>query len=123
MNGDSLMIHLSGILNNATVFGSESWVMTGFGIFGSRSALSGYPMRKKFKDQFFEPVWQRLGMWNRYDGQSKTFCQIHSLNLSGDGSIRESEKGYLQKRSNIKKQQKHMKRLKGGNYNLAYLYR
>lgn len=122
MKGDSLMIHLSSILKDATVFGSESWVMTGPGIFGSRSALSGYPLRKKFRDPFFEPAWQRLGMWNRYDGTTKTFRRIHAISLSGSGNIVESEKGYLQHNANIRKQQKQLKRLKNGNYNLAYLY-
>ncbi len=121
MNGDSLMMGLSMILNNATVYGSESWVMSGPGIFRARYALSGFPKRKRFKDPFFKPVWERLGEWNCYNGSKREFKKTNTVCLSADANIWIKDKSYLNFWRNQKKQQKKMGRLKKGNYNLAFL--
>jgi hypothetical protein len=63
MNGDVLMRGLGAIFSQATIYGCESWVMTKPGLFKEKFAMAGFPLRKKFKDISFEPVWNRLGMW------------------------------------------------------------
>jgi|KBSMisStaDraftv2_1062788.scaffolds.fasta_scaffold20409_5 hypothetical protein len=122
MNGDSLMIGFSRIFNNASVYGSESWVMSGPGVFASTYALSGYPPRRKFKDPFFQPVWERLGVWNYYDGQAKMLVAIKTVCLDGKGSIAVKDNAYLGLKGKKKKQEKKMKALRKGNYNLAFMY-
>lgn len=122
MNGDSLMIGMSRIFNDAVVYGSESWVMSGPGVFASSYALSGYPPRKKFQDPFFKPVWERLGIWNYYDGQTKQIVAVNTVCLDHRGSISVKENSYLELKGKKRKQAKKMKSLKNGNYNLAFMY-
>jgi hypothetical protein len=122
MNGDSLIIGLSKLLNNATVFGSESFVMTGPGILNASYAFSGNPGRKKFRDPVYEPVWEKLGEWNCYSGGKKQFERPVTVTLNQDGRISFKKKNYLQFEKNREKWVKKLNRLKRGNYNLASLY-
>ena len=122
MNGDSLMMGMSKIFNDASVYGSESWVMSGPGVFASSYALSGYPPRKKFQDPFFKPVWERLGIWNYYDGQTKQLVSVNTACLDHKGSISVKEHTYLDLKGKKRKQEKKMKSLKNGNYNLSFMY-
>ncbi len=122
MNGDSLMIGVSNLMNNATVFASESFVMTGPGIMNAGYALSGSPGRKKFKDPIYAPVWEKLGEWNCYSGKKQQFEEPVTVSLSQDGSIFFKTKNYLGFEKNKKKLSKQLLRLKRGNYNLASLY-
>lgn len=122
MNGDSLIIGLSELLNNATVFGSESFVMTGPGILNASYAFSGNPGRKKFKDKVYEPVWKKLGEWNCYSGKKKSFEEPVTVALHQDGRISYKHKNYLEFEKNQEKWVKKLNRLKRGNYNIAGLY-
>ena len=122
MNGDSLMIGVSKLLGNATVFASESFVMTGPGILNAGYALSGCPGRKKFKDPIYEPVWEKLGEWNCYSGKKGKFEEPVTVSLHQDGSISFKEKKFLDFEKNKKKLSGKLLALKRGNYNLAYLY-
>ena len=87
MNGDSLMTGVSRLFNNATVYACESFVLTGPGIMNAGYALCGSPMRKKFKDPIYAPVWERLGEWNCYSGKHSRFEPKVSISLNPDGSI------------------------------------
>jgi len=122
MNGDSLMIGVSKLFSNATVFASESFVMTGPGILNASYALSGCPGRKKFKDPIYAPVWERLGEWNYYSGKKGEFEKPVTVSLHQDGGIAYKEKNYLGFAKNKKKLAKKLLALKRGNYNLASLY-
>ena len=122
MNGDSLMIGLSEILNNASVYASESFVMTGPGILNASYAFSGNPGRKKFRDPVYEPVWKKLGEWNCYSGKEKKFTEPVTVSLHQDGRISFKRKNYLEFEKNREKWVKKLTRLKRGNYNIANLY-
>lgn len=122
MNGDSLMIGLSEVLNNASVYASESFVMTGPGILNASYAFSGNPGRKKFRDPVYEPVWKKLGEWNCYSGKEKKFTEPVTVSLHPDGRISFKLKNYLEFEKNRDKWLKKLTRLKRGNYNIANLY-
>jgi hypothetical protein len=122
MNGDSLMISVSKLFGNVTVFASESFVMTGPGIMNSCYALTGYPGRKKFRDPIYAPVWEKLGEWNYYSGKKEKFEDRVSVSLHQDGNISFKEKNYLDFEKNKKKLSKKILALKRGNYNMASLY-
>lgn len=122
MHGDLLMKGLSELLNHATIYASESFVMTFPGIFNAGYALSGSPGRKKFKDPIYLPVWERLGEWNCYEGITGMFRKVNTVSLNQDGSIRCKQTNFLNHKQKKKKQRKKMLALKKGNYNLAGLY-
>ena len=122
MNGDSLMIGVSKLLSNATVYACESFVMTGPGILNAGYALSGSPGRKKFKDPIYAPVWEKLGEWNCYSGKNERFERTVTVSLCQDGSISFKEKRFLDFAKNKKKLANKLLSLKRGNYNLASLY-
>jgi hypothetical protein len=122
MNGDSLMISMSNLLGNASVFASESFVMTGPGILNATYALAGNPGLKKFKDPIYAPVWNRLGEWNYYSGEKGMFEERVTVSLGQDGSISFKEKKFLDFEKNRAKQIKKMLEFKRGNYNMAKLY-
>jgi hypothetical protein len=122
MNGDSLMMELSKILNGATVVGSESFVMTKPGMFKAGYALAGRPTRKKFKDEIYKPVWENLGSWNCYDGRKDSLYRVNTVSLSRCGEIRSKKYHFLAINKNRKKQLKKLLALERGHYNLAALY-
>jgi len=122
MNGDSLMMGVSKLFSNATVYACESFVLTGPGIMNAGYALCGSPLRKKFKDPIYAPVWERLGEWNRYSGKTGRFESRVSVSLDPDGSIYVKPNNYLALTKNRKKQSKKLMSLKKGNYNMAVLY-
>jgi hypothetical protein len=122
MNGDSLMIELSELLNNATVYGCESFVLTGPGILRGSYAFAGNPWRRKFKDQVYAPVWEKLGEWNCYSGKKKKLEEPVTVSLQPNGKISTKKVNYLAFEKNKLKWIKKMQRLKNGNYNLAFLY-
>jgi hypothetical protein len=122
MNGDSLMTGVSRLFNDATVYACESFVLTVPGIMNAGYALCGSPMRKKFKDPIYTPVWERLGEWNCYSGKLHRFESKVSISLNPDGSIYVKGKNYLGFAKNKKKLSKKMMAFKKGNYNLSYLY-
>lgn len=122
MNGDSLMIGVSKLFSNATVYACESFVMTKPGVMNAYYALAGAPGRKKFKDPIYAPVWERLGEWNCYSGKKGKFEEPVTISLNQDGSIYVKGKKYLSYEKNKKKLSKKMRKFKRGNYNLSQLY-
>lgn len=123
MNGDSLMVALSRLLGNASIYASESFVMTGPGILNINYALCGTPKRKKFKDPLFKPVWERAGDWNLYQGSTGTFEDSLSITLKQNGTIARKSHRFLSIVRNRQKLATNLKRFRNGNYNIAYLYR
>lgn len=122
MNGDSLMIGVSDLLNHATVYACESFVMTGLGIMHASYSMAGCPGRKKFKDPIYAPVWEKLGEWNCYSGKEGKFKEPVTVSLNQDGSIYVKGKNYLAIEKNKKKLSKKKLLFKRGNYNIGYLY-
>jgi len=122
MNGDSLMMALSQILNNATVYASESFVMTRPGMFFGKYSLAGLPTRKKFSDPIYKPVWEHVGVWNCYQGSTDSFHRVKTVCLNGRGTISSKEVDFTSLKKTKKKQAKKMAKLKKGNYNMASMY-
>jgi hypothetical protein len=87
MNGDSLMIGMGKIFYGSTIYGSESWVMVKPGMFGNNYGLAGYPLGKRYLDDGWKPVWERLGDWNRYNAETDEFGAVNTIGLNGKGSI------------------------------------
>lgn len=86
MNGDSLMIYLGEIFQQATVYASESWVMTKPGLFLKRGAVAGFPGRKLFRDYCYQPAWENMGKWNEYNAVSKSFSPVNPLTMDMYGN-------------------------------------
>jgi hypothetical protein len=122
MNGDSLMMGVSSLLSNATVYASESFVMTGPGIMNANYSLAGCPGRKKFKDPIYAPVWEKLGEWNCYSGKRGMFENTVTVSLNPDGSIYTKDRNYLSFKKNKKRLVKKMLQFRPGNYNISHLY-
>ncbi len=102
MNGDSLMRKMGLIFPVSTIYASESWVMTKPGLFREKFAMAGFPLRKKFKDISYEPVWNKLGMWNSYQAIKDAFTAVNCVTLTKYGNIRVRYNSY----QSIKKVQK-----------------
>ena len=111
MYGDSLMIGLSHILNGSTVFGSESWVMMKPGIFKNSYAFAGHPWGKKYRDQILEPVWKRLGKWNKYCGRQKKIQEVNTISLNKFADLAINQKNYQHKKRIQKTIQRKLKKL------------
>lgn len=122
MKGEQLMMHLSSLLNDATVYGSESFVMTGPGIFTASYNLAGYPRRKKFRDPIYKPVWDNLGEWNCYNGKTKAFYGVTTVTLNHEGGIYCKPTDYLSFEKNRHRLQQKLLKFKRGNYNIASFY-
>ncbi len=87
MNGDSLMTGLGQIFAKATIYGSESWVMAKPGIFNDNFGFAGYPLGKRYRNNYWQPVWERLGQWNRYRAATNIFEPINTVALNKKGEI------------------------------------
>jgi hypothetical protein len=96
MNGDSLMIGLGQIFALATIYGSESWVMAKPGIFNDNFGFAGYPLGKRYRNTYWQPVWQRLGQWNRYRASSGIFEPVNTVALTKNGEITIRSRHYQQ---------------------------
>lgn len=115
MNGDSLMIGLADILPNATIYGTEGWVMTKPGIFSDHSyALAGYPIQKRFKDQVYRPVWEHLGIWHSYSTLTNKFETANTLSLTRMGTIHVKAESYLDKKKYKRRQLRNLRKLRPG---------
>src|SRR5215831_2376662 len=115
MNGDSLMIGVANLLPNATIYGTEGWVMTKPGIFNKQSyALAGYPLQKRFHDEVYRPVWEHMGIWHSYSTITKKFETINTLSLTRMGSIHVKEVTYLDREKSKQRLEKNLARLKPG---------
>src|SRR5688572_2686156 len=116
MNGDSLMITLGNILNAATVYGSESWVMTKPGLFLKRAAVAGYPRRKLFRDVCYQPAWQNMGKWNEYNALTNCFASINPVTMDMYGNLMVRPTCYTSKEEVIKDINKKLEKLEHGLY-------
>jgi hypothetical protein len=112
MNGDSLMTGLGQIFALATIYGSESWVMAKPGIFNDNFGFAGYPLGKRYRNTYWQPVWERLGQWNRYRAATNIFEPINTVALNKKGEItvrsrhyQELEKGQKATGKNLAKLQ------------------
>jgi hypothetical protein len=115
MNGDSLIIGLAHVLPNATIYGTEGWVMTKPGIFKKHSnALAGYPLQKRFKDEVYKPVWEHLGIWHCYSTITKKFETINTISLTRMGTIHVNSVSYLEKEKSKGRLKKNMAKLRPG---------
>ncbi len=122
MNGDSLMSLMAAALNNATVYGSVSWITTKPGLFGSGYAFAGNPWAKKFKDPKFRSAWDSLGVWKSYTAE-QGFRYINTVSMDHSANILVKDKSFLDFPKNKKKQQKKIKHLKEGNFSDKYFYK
>jgi hypothetical protein len=113
MNGDSLMIGLAHILPNATIYGTEGWVMTKPGIFKKHCyALAGYPLQKRFRDEVYRPVWEHMGMWHSYSSQTNSFQTTNTLSLTRTGTIHVKAVTYLDRKKSKERLAKNLKKLR-----------
>lgn len=87
MNGDSLMLGMGRIFNRSTIYGSESWVMAKPGIFSDNFGFAGYPLGKRYRTRYWQPVWERLGQWNRLQANSDSLEPINTVALNNKGTI------------------------------------
>ena len=113
MNGDSLMIGLAQVLPNATIYGTEGWVMTKPGIFKKHSyALAGYPLQKRFKDEVYRPVWEHMGIWHSYSSRTNSFQTTNTLSLTRAGTIHVKAVTYLDRKKSKERLAKNLKKLR-----------
>jgi hypothetical protein len=113
MNGDSLMIGLANVLPNATIYGTEGWVMTKPGIFKRHSyALAGYPLQKRFKDEVYKPVWEHMGIWHSYSSRTNSFQTTNTLSLTRTGAIHVKAVTYLDREKSKERLDKKLKKLR-----------
>lgn len=116
MNGDSLMIYLGEIFQQATVYASESWVMTKPGLFLKRGAVAGFPGRKLFRDYCYQPVWENMGKWNEYNAVSNSFLPVNPLTMDMYGNAIVRTLSYTSKEEVRKDIIKNLSRLEVGLY-------
>jgi hypothetical protein len=111
MNGDSLIIGLAEILDQATVYGSEGWVMTKPGLFREGGAVEGFPMRRLFRDIVYRPVWEHVSIWNSYSNGMQHLNQVPPVTLDKFGNLHLRNRTYLSEHKARKKVNRKMKRL------------
>ena len=116
------MILLGQLLNGATVYGSESFVMSVPGMFGNSYKLAGGPPNKHFVDPIYKQVWENVGKWNCYDAKHDKLYAVNTVSLDERGNIKTKERPYLSFKKNKEKQLKKLKNLKTGNYDLKLFY-
>lgn len=116
MNGDSLMIYLGEIFQQATVYGSESWVMTKPGLFLKRGAVAGFPGRKLFRDYCYQPAWENMGKWNEYNAVSNSFSPVNPITMDMYGNAIVRTISYTSKEEVKKDIIKNLNRLEVGLY-------
>lgn len=116
MNGDSLMMAMGNIFQQATIYGSESWVMTKPGLFLKRAAVAGFPGRKLFRDSCYLPAWQNVGRWNAYDAITRSFRQVNPITLDMYGNAIVRTSAYADKERVRKDIDKNIQKLESGLY-------
>jgi hypothetical protein len=97
MNGDSLMIALGNIFSKASIYASESWVMTKPGLFRKKAAVAGFPGGKLYRDICYQPAWENVGKWNQYNANTKSFSKVNPVTLNRNGSLMLLKKSYTEK--------------------------
>ncbi len=113
MNGDSLMIGMGRIFTSSIIYGSESWVMAKPGIFNDKFGFAGYPLGKRYRTAYWQPVWERLGSWNRYSHSTGTFEPINTVALNRRGDIMVRLRNYQDLAKGQKAVERNMEKLSG----------
>ena len=116
MNGDSLMIRLGRIFHQSNIYGSESWVMTKPGLFLKRAAVAGYPRRKLFRDICYQPAWENMGKWNKYNSTTNRFVSINPVTMDMYGNLMVRTISYTSKNEVRKDIAKKLAKLEPGLY-------
>ena len=116
MNGDSLMIALGELLNKPTVYACESWVMTKPGLFLKKAAVGGYPSRKLFLDYCYEPVWENVGRWNKYNAYTNIFESSNTVSMDMYGKIVVRDLSYIEEKNRGHDIEKNLKNMQSGVY-------
>ena len=114
MNGDSLMMGLAADFKNATVYASESWVMTKPGLFKKRASVAGYPLRKLFRDVVYRPAWENVGLWNEYSTRIQKLLHIPPVTMDKFGDILICQNYYTSKGKVKRKIARKMRKLHPG---------
>jgi hypothetical protein len=114
MNGDSLMIGLGNIFKRSSIYASESWVMSKPGIFKNKYGFAGYPINRRFKDNVYAPVWERLGKWREYSYVTGVISSIATVALDKKCNIRVRTKKYHEFTKAKKRIESALKNLKPG---------
>lgn len=104
MKGDSLMIGMGKIFKGSTVYASGGWVMMKPGIFSDNFGFAGYPLGKKYRTQYWRPVWDHLGEWYAYSTKEGFIKTVNTVALSRIGEITVRDRNYLSLHKAIKKQ-------------------
>lgn len=116
MDGDSLMMTLGSLIENGTVYASESWVMTKPGLFRRKAATGGYPGRKLFRDLCYQPAWAHVGLWNQYSVRANELSRINTIALDPDGNLVVRAKPWLEEKKKDKVINRNLNNLKPGLY-------
>lgn len=116
MNGDSLMFQLGKIFSHATIYGSESWVMSKPGLFHQHAAVSGHLTRNLFHDICYKPAWENLGKWNEYNAATKKFTAVNPVTLDTYGNLKIRARAYTGHDNVNKDIAKNLRKLKPGLY-------
>lgn len=116
MNGDSLMMALGRVFNQASIYASESWVMTKPGLFRKKTAVAGFPGRKLFRDVCYQPAWENVGKWNKYSAATASFSKVNPVALNRNGSLVLCKKSYAENKEVRKEIRKNLERLEPGLY-------
>ncbi len=94
MDGDSLMKALARHFSTASIYGSESWVMSKPGLFNRKPAVAGNPGRKLFLDVCYKPAWENIGRWN--ESESDRFLASNTIALDEFGNLVIRNKPYAE---------------------------
>lgn len=114
MDGNALMIALGEIFNHGQVFASESWVMSKPGLFRRKAAVGGHPGRKLFYDSCYQPAWETIGVWNRYDAAHDEFGRSNPVALDKSGNLVVRGESFMEEKKLSNSIRKKMKKLKPG---------
>ena len=114
MNGDSMMIGLGKIFSQASIYGSESWVMTKPGLFLKRAAVAGHPTRRLYKDVVYRPAWENMGRWNEYNAATEVFQPVNPVTMDIYGNLMIRSESFSDKEKVKKTINRTVKKLKPG---------
>ena len=106
MNGDSLMIGMGKIFYGSSIYASGGWVMMKPGIFADKFGFAGYPLGKRYRTQYWKPVWDHLGEWYFYSIKNNCIQNVNTVALSHIGEIKVRERNYLSLPKAVRKQGK-----------------
>lgn len=106
MNGDSLMMGMGQLFYGSTIYASGGWVMMKPGIFSDKFGFAGYPLGKKYRTQYWKPVWDHLGQWYSYNVNDGYIQNINTVALNNVGEIKVRARNYLSLAKAIRKQDK-----------------